>query len=97
MAKGNKILKVLKLGESSTVDLWFTSVKRCSQSILWIHANYHSYYNNIMFLIQEKVSIILMYVSGQTHENDSSQLFANTEGLTKYISPNYLLVLCFHH
>ena len=61
MAKGNKILKVLKLGESSTVDLWFTSVKRCSQSTLWIHANYHSYYNNIMFLIQEKMNIILLF------------------------------------
>ena len=61
MAKGNKILKVLKLGESSTVDLWFTSVKLCSQSTLWIHANYHSYCNNIMLLIQEKMKTILLF------------------------------------
>ena len=61
MAKGHNISVVLKPGESSTVDLWFTNVKRCSQSKPWIHANYYSYYNNIMFLIQEKMNITLLF------------------------------------
>ena len=71
MAKGHNILKVLKPGESSTVDLWFTNAKRCSQSTRWIHASYHSYYNNIMFLIQEKVNIIILFAYSNKHKDSA--------------------------